>query len=104
MNATTVSLTSSATAAHPRAVGRRDLAMFVFLLFGTFAVDAAVLLAAAGLTGFAWSDLGWLVVPPVMAGSGAVLTFFALNQAALRSEVATAGSPRDVRNAAARGL
>ncbi len=77
----------SGTSLHADAVSRRDLAMFVFLLSGTFALDAAVLLAAARLTGTAWSELGLLALPPAMAGAGAVLTFFALNRMVLRSEL-----------------
>ncbi len=91
MKTTTVSLTSSTTAMRPGAVGRRDLAIFVFVLFGTFALNGLVLLAAAVPSGFAWSDLGLLVLPPAMAGAGAVLTFFALNQVALRSDVTARG-------------
>ena len=88
MKTTTVSSTSVG------GMGRRGLANYVLLLFGTFAFNAAVLLAAARLAGFAWSDLGLLVLPPAMAGAGAVLTFFALNHMALRSEVTDADSPQ----------
>ncbi len=59
---------------------------------GMFAFNAAVLLAGFRLTGLAWSELCFLVLPPMKAGSGAVLTFFALNRMALRPEVAAADS------------
>ena len=94
MKTTTGSVTPVTAAAQATAVGLGDLAKFVFLLFTTFAFYAAVLLAAARLTGFAWSDLGLFVLPPAMAGSGAVLTFFALNHMALQSEATAADSPR----------
>ncbi len=89
----TTTVSSIGGGQHASTVGRRDLARYVVHLAGTFALNAAVLVAGVRLTGLSWSELCFLVLPPMMAGSGAVLTFFALNWMALRSEVAAADSP-----------
>lgn len=77
-----------------RAPARRYVARYVVHLAGTLAFNAASLLAGSRLTGLSWSELCFLVVPPMMAGSGAVLTFSALNRMVVRSEAADAAVDR----------
>lgn len=82
--------TTTAAPISIRASGARYATRCVAHLAGTFALNAAVLLAGLRLTGLSWSELCLLVLPPMMAGSGAVLTFLALNHMVLRSEAADA--------------
>ncbi|WP_141120190.1 hypothetical protein [Mycobacterium malmoense] len=82
--------TTTAAPISIRASGARYATRCVAHVAGTFAVNAAVLLAGLRLTGLSWSELCFLVLPPMMAGSGAVLTFLALNHMVLQSEAADA--------------
>ena len=71
---------------------RRALARHTVYLIGTLAFNAALLLAGVRLTGFAWQDLCFLLLPPMMAGAGAGFAFLVLNRMALESlEPAGAG-------------
>jgi hypothetical protein len=92
MQTTTVSSTGVGQDAD--AAGRRASARCTVQLIGTLTFNGVLLLAGVRLTGFAWQDVCLLVLPPAMAGAGAVLTFFALNHMALRSEVTDADSPQ----------
>ncbi|OBH53706.1 hypothetical protein A5682_13265 [Mycobacterium mantenii] len=70
------------------------MARCVVHVSGVLAFNAAVLLAGVQLTGLSWSELCFLVLPPMMTGSGAVLTFVALNRMIMRSEAADAAVER----------
>ncbi|OBI19336.1 hypothetical protein A5713_16075 [Mycobacterium sp. E2497] len=89
-----VMTTTTASSASIRAVGGRYLVRSVVHLAELLAFDAAALLAGVRLTGLGLSELCLLVLPPMMAGSGAVLTFLALNGMLLRSEAAEAADER----------
>jgi Na+/citrate or Na+/malate symporter len=56
-------------------------------LIGTLAVNAALLLVGVRLTGIAWQDLCFLLVPPMMAGAGAPFAILVLDRMALRKAV-----------------
>ncbi len=86
--------TTTASPASIRAVGGRYLARSLLHVAETLAFNAAVLSAGVRLTGLGLSELCLLVLPPMMAGSGAVLTFLALNGMLLRSEAAEAAVDR----------
>jgi hypothetical protein len=49
---------------------RRTSAKNAVQLIVMLAVDAALLLGGVRLTGFAWQDLCFLLVPPMVAGAG----------------------------------
>jgi hypothetical protein len=56
-------------------------------LIGTLALNAALLLAGVRLTGFAWQDVCFLLLPPMMASAGAGFAILVLDRVALRSAV-----------------
>jgi hypothetical protein len=56
-------------------------------LIGTLAVNAALLLVGVRLTGFAWQDVCFLLLPPMMASAGAGFAILVLDRMALRKAV-----------------
>jgi hypothetical protein len=85
MKTTTVS--STGVGEHAGVVGRRVMARNTVHLIGTLAFNAALLLAGVRLTGFAWQDLCFLLLPPMVASAGAGFAFLVLNRMALQSAV-----------------
>ena len=85
MKTTTVSATGVGERAD--AVGRRPLAGPRVHPIATLAFNAALLLAGVRLTGFAWQDLCFLLLPPMVASAGAGFAFLVLNRMALESMV-----------------
>src|ERR1700739_4694004 len=83
----TTTCSSTGVSEHAGAVGRRALARCTVQLIGTLALNAALLLAAVRLTGFAWQDLCFLLLPPMVASAGAGFAFLVLNRMALQSAV-----------------
>jgi hypothetical protein len=65
-------------------VGRRAFAKCMVQLIGTLALNAALLLAGARLTGIAWQDLCLLLLPPMVASAWAGSAFLVLNRMARR--------------------
>jgi hypothetical protein len=60
-------------------------ARYAVQLIGTLAVNAALLLVGVRLTGFAWEDVCFLLLPPMMASAGAGFAILVLDRMALRS-------------------
>jgi hypothetical protein len=59
-------------------------------LIGTFVVNVVLLVGGARLTGFAWEDVCFLLLPPMVASAGAGVAFLVLNRMALQSLVPAA--------------
>jgi hypothetical protein len=72
-------------AADRRASGRHAVQLIV-----TLAVNVALLAGGVWLTGVAWRDLCFLLLPPMVASAGAGVAFLVLNRMALQSLVPAA--------------
>jgi hypothetical protein len=81
----TSTLSSTEVEEHAGAVDRRTPARHAVQLIGTLVVNALLLVGGARLTGFAWQDLCFLLLPPMVASAGAGVAFLVLNRMALRS-------------------
>jgi hypothetical protein len=56
-------------------------------LIGTLALNAALLLVGVRLTGLAWQDVCFLLLPPMIASAGAGFAILVLDRMALRPAV-----------------
>jgi hypothetical protein len=65
-------------------------ASYAVQLTATLAVNAALLLGGVLLTGFAWQDVCFLLLPPMMASAGAGFAIIVLDRMALRPVPAVA--------------
>ncbi|MDT5257232.1 MAG: hypothetical protein QOD10_2312 [Mycobacterium sp.] len=83
----TSTLSSTEVDEHPGAVDRRAPARHAVQLIGTLVVNAVLLVGGVRLTGFAWQDLCFLLLPPMVASAGAGVAFLVLNRMALQSLV-----------------
>ena len=83
----TSTLSSTEVEEHAGAVDRRAPARHAVQLIGTLVVNALLLVGGARLTGFAWQDLCFLLLPPMVASAGAGVAFLVLNRMALQSLV-----------------
>jgi hypothetical protein len=72
---------------HAGAVDRRAPARHAVQLIGMLVVNAVLLVGGARLTGFAWQDLCFLLLPPMVASVGAGAALLVLNRMALQSLV-----------------
>jgi hypothetical protein len=80
---------------HAGAVDRRAPARHAAQLIGTLVFNVVLLVGGVRLTGFAWQDLCFLLLPPMVASAGAGVAFLVLNRMALESLVpAVADLPR----------
>lgn len=89
MKTSALSSTHSSTevAEHPGAVDRRAPARHAVQLIGTLVLNAVLLVGGVRMTGFAWQDLCFLLLPPMVASAGAGVAFLVLNRMALQSLV-----------------
>ena len=83
----TSTLSSTEVEEHAGAVDRRAAARHAVQLIGTLVFNAVLLVGGARLTGFAWQDLCFLLLPPMVASAGAGVAFLVLNRMALQSLV-----------------
>ena len=81
----TSTLSSTEVEEHAGAVDRRAPARHAVQLIGTLVFNAVLLVGGARLTGFAWQDLCFLLLPPMVASAGAGVAFLVLNRMALQS-------------------
>jgi hypothetical protein len=81
----TSTLSSTEVEEHAGAVDRRAPARHTVQLIGTLVFNAVLLVGGARLTGFAWQDLCFLLLPPMVASAGAGVAFLVLNRMALQS-------------------
>ena len=88
------SVLASSNRARPRHLTRLPLNVVEWrlLLMGldVLAVNAALLLGGVLLTGFAWQDVCFLLLPPMMASVGAGFAILVLDRMALRPVPAVA--------------
>src|ERR1700757_645776 len=87
MKTSTVSSTRSEVEEHAGAVDRRAPARHAAQLIGTLVLNAVLLVGGVRLTGFAWQDVCFLLLPPMVASAGAGVAFLALNRMAVQSLV-----------------
>jgi hypothetical protein len=86
----TSTLSSTEVEEHAGGVDRRAPARHAVQLIGTFVVNVVLLVGGARLTGFAWEDVCFLLLPPMVASAGAGVAFLVLNRMALQSLVPAA--------------
>ena len=80
-------LSSTEVEEHAGGVDRRTPARHAVQLIGTLVFNAVLLVGGVRLTGFAWQDLCFLLLPPMVASAGAGVAFLVLNRMALQSLV-----------------
>jgi hypothetical protein len=78
-------LSSTEVEEHAGAVDRRAPARHAVQLIGTLVFNVALLVGGVRLTGFAWQDLCFLLLPPMVASAAAGVAFLVLNRMALQS-------------------
>jgi hypothetical protein len=83
-------LSSTGVEEHAGAVDRRAPARHAAQLIATLVVNAVLLLGGVRLTGFAWQDLCFLLLPPMVASAAAGVAFLVLNRMAMQSLVPAA--------------
>jgi hypothetical protein len=75
---------------HAGAVDRRASARHAVQLIGTLVLNVVLLVGGVRLTGFAWQDVCFLLLPPMVASAGAGVAFLVLNRMAMQSLVPAA--------------